>query len=83
MLFPASVVLLLGLEQLLELLCVFTPAAEAIDFHALVLQLCPLLGVLLRALLLCSTASFYSALFLISANSSKSFSKPSTFKNEG
>ena len=50
MLFPASVLLLLGLEQLLELLRVFTLSAEATDFHAQVLQLCLLLGLLLRAL---------------------------------
>ena len=50
MLFPAPVDLLLGLELLEQVLRVFTLAAEAIDFHAQVLQLCPLLGLLLRAL---------------------------------
>ena len=50
MLFPAPVDLLLGLELLEQVLCVFTLAAEAIDFHAQVLQLCFLLGLLLRAL---------------------------------
>ena len=50
MLFPAPADLLLGLELLEQVLRVFTLAAEAIDFHALVLQLCPLLGLLLRAL---------------------------------
>ena len=40
MLFPAPVDLLLGLELLEQLLCVFTLAAEAIDLHAQVLQRC-------------------------------------------
>ena len=50
MLFPAPVDLLFLPELLEQVLRVFTLAAEAIDFHALVLQLCPLLGLLLRAL---------------------------------
>ena len=50
MLFRASVFLLLGLEQLVELLCVCTLSAEATDFHAQVLQLCLLHGLLMRAL---------------------------------
>ena len=82
-LLPALVALLLVPELEEQVLRVFTLLAEAIDLHAQVLQLCLLLGLGLRALFLCSMAFLYSELCLMLAQSSKSFSKPSAFKNEG